>query len=186
MDTNHKAGMDCFVFQHYQVLTDTAFFGLAAEMKDQALGWVQFAMEADSGGSGSSSSALADCGVGIDDIMMRALQDSFDATTTLSVKRTGQQLIAQGLASDTIKDMISRGMDLCKQLVEPINDIESLLMLPMTQISKTRAIEALKIAAQPFDNLEKFGAELEMMVRMHRKRAGNQLRCKMHTRRVFQ
>ena len=144
-------------------------------MKDQALGWVQFAMEADSGGSGSSSSALADSGVGIDDIMMRALQDSFDATTrlTLSVKRTGQQLIVQGLASDTIKNMISRGMDLCKQLVEHINDIESLLMLPITQISKIRAIEALKIAAQPFDKLEKFGAELEMMVRMHRKRAGN-------------
>ena len=106
-------------------------------MKDQALGWVQFAMEADSGGSGSSSSALADSGVGIDDIMMRALQDSFDATTrlTLSVKRTGQQLIAQGLASDTIKDMISRGMEMCKQLVEPINDIESLLMAILAQAS---------------------------------------------------
>ena len=89
------------------------------------------------------------------------------------MKRTGQQLIAQGLASDTIKDMISRGMEMCRQLVEPINEIESLLMMSMTQISKMRAIEALKIAAQPFDKLEKFGAGLEMMVRMHRKRAGN-------------
>ena len=89
------------------------------------------------------------------------------------MKRTGQQLIAQGLASDAFKDMISRGMEMCKQLVEPINEIESLLMMPTTQISKMRAIEALKIAAQPFDKLEKFGAELEMMVRMHRKRAGN-------------
>ena len=79
-----------------------------------------------------------------DSTIMKALQDSFDATTrlTLAVKKLGQEIIASNQdASSTISQMIQTGVTYCSELVEPVNKIERLLMMPMSQIMREDALQ---------------------------------------------
>ena len=141
------------------------------QMGDDEFGWSagSAASSVRSGASvaGSGASSVAD------EPMMRALQDSFDATTrlTLAVQRTGQQLMAQGVASETINHNVSRCMELCKQLVPATEEINILLLKPMSQVPRDTAMCALKSAAGPFKQLQLFQEELEQLMRIQKKRS---------------
>ena len=116
------------------------------------------------GGAAGASSA--------DAATMRALQESFDATTrlTLATKRLGSTLFSQGAASETIQSMIEKGVKMCKELVDPIAEIEALLLTPPGNVQRAQAMQALKDAAIPFEKLEVFYEELETIVKHHKKK----------------
>lgn len=125
----------------------------------------------------SSSSSTGKSGIGVDENVMRALQDSFDAVTrlTLDVKKRGQMLMSKGSLSGTFSSLVSQGIQLCKDLVEPIAVIEDLLMQPMTTIDQAAAMTALKNAATPFEKLSVFKDELDALEKAHdkKKQLGN-------------
>jgi hypothetical protein len=109
-----------------------------------------------------------------DEKLMRALQDSFDATTrlTLNMKKTGQEIVASDNSSPTITQMMQTGMGLCAELVEPIGKIEQLLMRPMRLVIRSEAVDALKCAAIPFQKLQKFSQEMTMLKKFNDKHSG--------------
>ena len=109
-----------------------------------------------------------------DEKLMRALQDSFDATTrlTLNMKKTGQEIVASDNSSPTITQMMQTGMGLCAELVEPIGKIEQLLMRPMRLVIRSEAVDALQCAAIPFQKLQKFSQEMTMLKKFNDKHSG--------------
>ena len=113
---------------------------IAAGFKSQELSWNKLALEG--GSSSASSSAGGAAGTSsADTATMTALQESFDATTrlTLATKRLGRDLISQGAASETIQSMIEKGVAMCADLVEPINTIERLLLTPPANVQRAQA-----------------------------------------------
>ena len=144
---------------------------IAAGFKSQELSWFQLALEGVASSASSSDGGAAGAS-SADAATMRALQESFDATTrlTLATKRLGRDLISQGAASETIQSMIEKGVAMCAELVEPINTIERLLLTPPANVQRAQAMQALKDAAIPFEKLEVFYEELETLVKHHKKK----------------
>ena len=144
---------------------------IAAGLKSQELSWFQLALEGGDSSASSSHGGAAGA-VGADAATMRALQESFDATTrlTLATKRLGQDLISQGAASETVQTLVQKGAKLCKDLVDPIAGIEGLLLTSPGNVQRAQAMQALKDAAIPFEKLEMFYDELETLVKHHKKK----------------
>ena len=99
--------------------------------------------------------------------LMQHIQDSFDATTrlTLSVKRMVQELIKSSSGSMT-KSYIEKALSLCKALVPGSEKVEALLTTPPSEILKREASAVLREAAKPFMDLEVFAKELEAQHKM--------------------
>ena len=136
------------------MVDETAFLALEAGMKQQQISW-QALVDGNPQITGSSGSASGSNQVGIDAEVMQALQDSFDAVTrlTLAAKRKGQEMVSKGTLSQTLKNMVMEGLAICKELVLPTEAIEGLLLKPMSAISHTEAMIALKEASVPYNKL---------------------------------
>jgi hypothetical protein len=161
------------------------FLAVAAEMKTAEIGWIGFAITAGPpgppGGPGDSSSS-AEGGVGgppkdqelkmADDKLTRALQDSFDATTrlTLDVKKAGQELMACMTITASGTELVKQAIMLCRNLVEPMNSIEELLLQPMITIRYQDGVDVLKKATKPFRDLQMFQQELLLLHKMYCKK----------------
>ena len=106
-----------------------------------------------------------------DDSLMRNLQEAFDATTrlTLATKRLIQDL-ASWANTDTTQQMATRGVQMCKALVPPSEQIETLLSTPRAHILSSDVTSALKAAAAPFSDLQMFHSELQQVHRLHCKK----------------
>jgi hypothetical protein len=100
------------------------------------------------GGAASSSSCIAGDDIA-DDTTMTNVQQSFDATTvlTLAVKRLGQELIRSGALSDQGQGMVVQGIALCRELVAPMEAIENILTANKRK-SRQDANKALSDAAR--------------------------------------
>ena len=144
---------------------------IAAGFKSNELSWCQLALEGGASSASSSNGGAAGAS-SADAATMRALQESFDATTrlTLATKRLGRDLISQGAASETVQTMIEKGVKMCKELVDPIAEIEALLLTPPGNVQRAQAMQALKDAAIPFEKLEVFYEELETIVKHHKRK----------------
>ena len=98
---------------------------------------------------------------------MKAVQDSYDATTrlTLSCKKLGQEIMHSNMAvaGSNVAQMVQTGIRLCADLVKPTTDIEAILMAPMNTTTRDAAVTALKACAIPFEKLERCYQELAMM-----------------------
>jgi len=153
---------------------DKQFRGICAEMKSAQLEWVKFALESVSDKSGSdarASSGPAQIKMA-DQELMSVLQDSFDATTrlTLEVKRKGHELMSNTSITVSGETMVKEGIKLCSNLIQPVSDIESLLYKPMNLIVYQEGVDALNKAMKPFQELEQFYLELLSLHKMYVKK----------------
>ena len=101
--------------------------------------------------------------------LMAALQDSFDATTwlTMQVKRAGHELMSSASVTKSGADMVHTGVQLCRDLVEPMGQVEMLLVCRPEHIHYSEGLESLKKAAVPFDKLMVFYQEIMMLHKMY-------------------
>jgi hypothetical protein len=150
------------------------YLSLAADLKSEALSWTHLGAShtCPTLGSSSSSSSSSQSSKSVDPNVMRALQDSFDAVTrlTLAVKRTGQELMSAAAITATGEHMVAEGIKLCKGLVAPTQTLEDLLLKPKERISHMDAMNALQAAAKPFEQLEAFNKELIALHKMYVKK----------------
>ena len=66
--------------------------------------------------------------------------------------------------------MVKQGIVLCKNLVEPTDAIENLLMEPMHTIRYEDGVVALKNATKPFMALQVFQQELALLHKIYCKK----------------
>jgi len=94
-------------------------------------------------------------------------QEVFDATArlTLSVRRISLDLIKHvGNSQDSVAArMRDRGVQVCKELVEPTEKMESLLARMASENSEDEVKAALKLSVNHFQPLKEFMGELEAM-----------------------
>ena len=76
------------------------------------------------------------------------MQESFDATTrvTMMLRRMGTRLSSMG-GSDSLRSMASRAMSLCKQMAAPSEQMESLMVKPHAEVSKSEVQAVMKQVA---------------------------------------
>ena len=63
--------------------------------------------------------------------------------------------------------MVNRGVQLCRDLVEPMGEVEMLLVRRPEHIHYSAGLESLKKAAVPFDKLMVFYQEIMMLHKMY-------------------
>ena len=89
------------------------------------------------------------------------LQYSFDAGThvTSSIRQVAISLQALPNAIG-LKELVAKGIKLCKEVVEPQNKVEQLLCSERGSISKKEVTQALKTSGPPYYELVKFYNEI--------------------------
>ena len=86
----------------------------------------------------------------------------------MHVKRAGQELMSSASVTESGADMVNRGVQLCHDLVEPMGEVEMLLVRRPEDIHYSAALESLKKkAAVPFDKLMVFYQEIMMLHKMY-------------------
>ena len=69
--------------------------------------------------------------------------------------------------TESSADMVNRGVQLCRDLVEPMGEVEMLLVRRPENIHYSEGLESLKKAAVPFDKLMVFYQEIMMLHKMY-------------------
>jgi len=67
-------------------------------------------------------------------------------------------------------ELVKQGIMLCRNLVEPMNSIEELLLQPMITIRYQDGVDVLKKATKPFRDLQMFQQELLLLHKMYCKK----------------
>lgn len=128
--------------------------------EEKAFTWADWC-NIESGAASSSATAIADEKDTTSSPLevMKRLQESFDATTRLSLEcgRTAQTLTSlnnDGRRSQNVREMIQKGLALLKELAGPSQRIQEMLCELPEHIDPTEAKTILKAAASPFQKLE--------------------------------
>ena len=154
------------------VKDEAAFRCLAADMKGKQFSWSSWVLSdvpRNPASSQASSSEVRTTPQFANAELMAALQDSFDATTwlTMHVKRAGHELMSSASVTKSGADMVHTGVQLCRDLVEPMGEVEMLLVRRPENIHYSEGLESLKKAAVPFDKLMVFYQEIMMLHKMY-------------------
>jgi hypothetical protein len=101
--------------------------------------------------------------------MMERLQTAFDATTklTLECKKLAREISAKGYISDTVQGKMREGLDACRALVNPSNDIEDMLLSDPKAVNIADAVRVLKESGALFRKLLLCQKETIALVRFH-------------------
>ena len=89
---------------------------------------------------------------------------------TIEVQKIGQAMMKAGCSSLT-KEMIKKGMVLCRSLSEPAAEMNDLLSGLGEDVSEKTVLDVLRRAKQPVEELESFFLELSALNTAVKKRA---------------
>ena len=134
----------------YTVQTQDAMLDCIAKTSQDAFTWCNFAMDhASAAASTTTTTTTTTSLTAVDDELMGNVQESFDATTslTLACKKLAQEL-AKSEMSDQAASMVQQGVKLCKDLVEPTELVETILTSPRSELNGEDIIKTLSGAAR--------------------------------------
>jgi len=149
------------------MVTDAGWIGLQGAMLTDMPDWKDWA---EGKGSGSASSGSDGCdSTQKEDVekVMKLLQEAFDATTrlTLAVRRVSIELMQK--AGDSLATMRARGVALCKALVEPSEEMETLLAKTAAEVNPDTVRSVLLKTTKHFTPLQQFYDELVAIYKVH-------------------
>ena len=104
---------------------------------------------------------------------MFCLQESFDATTrvTLCIKRLGHKLKTMG-GSQTLSEMSTRALDLCKAMAGPSTTLEELMLKDKEQVTKAIVKDILGKVGPIYKSMIELYNEMVTMTRSFEKSQG--------------